>query len=146
MLVLFIYITRLASNEIFSPSNKILMATLILLPALLYLIPTVTNNKELNVHNTKYSSECVLHFYTSLFHIVSSFETILPVLNEFHACQSRTLHAVLELFSLSSLNLFITCELNSFDMFREICKQPEVTRCQIWAIGRAWNNLKFNVL
>ena len=50
--VLFIYIKRLATNEIFSPSNKIIMATLILLPALLYLIPTVTNNRETNVHNT----------------------------------------------------------------------------------------------
>jgi hypothetical protein len=30
MLVLFIYITRLASNEVFSPSNKILITTLIL--------------------------------------------------------------------------------------------------------------------
>ena len=51
MLVLFIYITRLASNEIFSPSNKILIATLIILPALLYKIPTVTNNKEISEHN-----------------------------------------------------------------------------------------------
>jgi len=51
-IVLFIYITRLASNEIFSPSNKILMATLTLLLALLYTIPTVTNNKEINVHDT----------------------------------------------------------------------------------------------
>ena len=57
MLVLFIYITRLASNEIFSPSNKILMATLILLPALLYTIPTVTNNKEINVHETIIETE-----------------------------------------------------------------------------------------
>jgi len=44
--------TRLASNEIFSPSNKILLANLILLPTLLYTTPTVTNNKEINMHDT----------------------------------------------------------------------------------------------
>jgi NADH-ubiquinone oxidoreductase chain 6 len=52
ILVLFIYITRLASNEIFSPSIKILIFSSILLPALIYVIPTVTNNKEINLHNT----------------------------------------------------------------------------------------------
>ena len=36
-LVLFIYITRLASNEIFSPSNKILVVTLILLLSSYYI-------------------------------------------------------------------------------------------------------------
>jgi len=41
----------LASNEIFSPSNKILITTLIILPALLYTIPTVTNNKEISEHD-----------------------------------------------------------------------------------------------
>jgi hypothetical protein len=57
MLVLFIYITRLASNEIFSPSNKILMTTLILISALLYTIPTVTNIKEINIHDTIIENE-----------------------------------------------------------------------------------------
>jgi len=57
ILVLFIYITSLASNEIFSPSNKILMATLILLPALFCVIPTVTNNKEINIHYTIIENE-----------------------------------------------------------------------------------------
>jgi hypothetical protein len=57
MLVLFIYITRLASNEIFSPSNKLLMATLILIPILLYIIPTVTNNKEITIQNTIIENE-----------------------------------------------------------------------------------------
>jgi NADH-ubiquinone oxidoreductase chain 6 len=52
ILVVFIYITRLASNETFSPSNKILITTSIILPILLYVIPTVTNNKEINAHNT----------------------------------------------------------------------------------------------
>ena len=51
-MVLFIHITRLASKEIFSQSNKMLAITLILLPILLYIIPTATNNKEINIHDT----------------------------------------------------------------------------------------------
>ena len=47
----------MSSSEIFLPSNKILMATLILLPALFYAIPTVTNNKEINIHDTKIENE-----------------------------------------------------------------------------------------
>nr|WNL54326.1 NADH dehydrogenase subunit 6 [Amitermes foreli]WNL54339.1 NADH dehydrogenase subunit 6 [Amitermes foreli] len=57
MLVLFMYMTSLASNEMFSPSNKMLMATLMLLPALMYTMPTVTNNKEMNEHNTMMENE-----------------------------------------------------------------------------------------
>nr|AQP28451.1 NADH dehydrogenase subunit 6 [Promirotermes sp. A TB-2017] len=50
MLVLFMYMTSLASNEMFSPSNKMMLATLMLLPGVTYLMPTVTNNKEMNSH------------------------------------------------------------------------------------------------
>nr|AQP26807.1 NADH dehydrogenase subunit 6 [Amitermes sp. 4 TB-2017] len=57
MLVLFMYMTSLASNEMFSPSNKMLMATLMLLPILVYTMPTVTNNKEMNTHNTMMENE-----------------------------------------------------------------------------------------
>jgi len=57
IIVLFIYITKLGSNEIFSPSNKILLATLILLPILLYKIPTITNNKEISTHDTIIENE-----------------------------------------------------------------------------------------
>nr|QZK22309.1 NADH dehydrogenase subunit 6 [Amitermes sp. WA_095] len=57
MLVLFMYMTSLASNEMFSPSNKMLMATLMLLPILMYTMPTVTNNKEMNMHNTMMENE-----------------------------------------------------------------------------------------
>jgi len=60
MLVLFIYITRLASNEIFSPSNKTLIIILPILPALLYIIPTLTNNKEINVHETIIENEIII--------------------------------------------------------------------------------------
>jgi len=57
MLVLFIYITSLASNEIFSPSNKIILTTLILLPGLLYVMPTVINNKEIKIYETIIENE-----------------------------------------------------------------------------------------
>jgi NADH-ubiquinone oxidoreductase chain 6 len=57
ILVLFIYITRLASNEIFSPSNRIVTAILTITPILLYIIPTITNNKEINIHETIIENE-----------------------------------------------------------------------------------------
>nr|QZK21802.1 NADH dehydrogenase subunit 6 [Drepanotermes sp. QLD_043]QZK21880.1 NADH dehydrogenase subunit 6 [Drepanotermes sp. QLD_069] len=57
MLVLFMYMTSLASNEMFSPSNKMLMATTMLLPILMYMMPTVTNNKEMNTHSTMMENE-----------------------------------------------------------------------------------------
>nr|YP_009350335.1 NADH dehydrogenase subunit 6 [Microcerotermes crassus]AQP26833.1 NADH dehydrogenase subunit 6 [Microcerotermes crassus]AQP27050.1 NADH dehydrogenase subunit 6 [Microcerotermes crassus] len=57
MLVLFMYMTSLASNEMFSPSNKMLMATLLTLPALLYMMPTVTNNKEMCSHDMMAETE-----------------------------------------------------------------------------------------
>jgi hypothetical protein len=52
-IVLFIYIRRLASKEIFSPSNKIILTTLITLPPLSYIIPTVTKNKEIYLLHLK---------------------------------------------------------------------------------------------
>nr|AQP30363.1 NADH dehydrogenase subunit 6 [Nasutitermes sp. SC TB-2017] len=57
MLVLFMYMTSLASNEMFSPSNKMLMASSIILPILMYMMPTLTNNKEMNMHDTMMENE-----------------------------------------------------------------------------------------
>nr|AQP29005.1 NADH dehydrogenase subunit 6 [Procapritermes sp. A TB-2017] len=57
MLVLFMYMTSLASNEMFSPSNKMLMTTMMMLPILLYMMPTMTNNKEMNLHDTMMENE-----------------------------------------------------------------------------------------
>nr|WNH36498.1 NADH dehydrogenase subunit 6 [Nasutitermes nigritus]WNH36511.1 NADH dehydrogenase subunit 6 [Nasutitermes nigritus]WNL53910.1 NADH dehydrogenase subunit 6 [Nasutitermes nigritus] len=57
MLVLFMYMTSLASNEMFSPSNKMLMTSSIILPILMYMMPTLTNNKEMNTHNTMMENE-----------------------------------------------------------------------------------------
>jgi hypothetical protein len=49
--------TRLASNEIFSPSNRLITITLVILPALTYLIPSKINNKETNEHRTIIENE-----------------------------------------------------------------------------------------
>nr|AIY61838.1 NADH dehydrogenase subunit 6 [Leptomyxotermes doriae]URH16551.1 NADH dehydrogenase subunit 6 [Leptomyxotermes doriae] len=57
MLVLFMYMTSLASNELFSPSNKMMMFYLMMMPFLLYIMPTMTNNKEMNTHNTMMENE-----------------------------------------------------------------------------------------
>nr|WNL53845.1 NADH dehydrogenase subunit 6 [Termes sp. B MLW-2023a] len=57
MLVLFMYMTSLASNEMFSPSNKMLVATMTTLPITLYIMPTPTNNKEMNMHETMMENE-----------------------------------------------------------------------------------------
>nr|AQP30697.1 NADH dehydrogenase subunit 6 [Nasutitermes matangensis] len=57
MLVLFMYMTSLASNEMFSPSNKMLMASSIILPILVYMMPTLTNNKEMGAHDTMMENE-----------------------------------------------------------------------------------------
>nr|AQP27152.1 NADH dehydrogenase subunit 6 [Termes rostratus] len=57
MLVLFMYMTSLASNEMFSPSNKMLMAMTTMMPITLYIMPITTNNKEMNMHETMMEDE-----------------------------------------------------------------------------------------
>nr|YP_009351687.1 NADH dehydrogenase subunit 6 [Ruptitermes arboreus]AQP30389.1 NADH dehydrogenase subunit 6 [Ruptitermes arboreus] len=57
MLVLFMYMTSLASNEMFSPSNKMMLITIMLLPAMMYTMPEMINNKEMKLHNTLMESE-----------------------------------------------------------------------------------------
>nr|AQP27165.1 NADH dehydrogenase subunit 6 [Pericapritermes sp. 4 TB-2017] len=57
MLVLFMYMTSLASNEMFSPSNKMLMTAALILPAMAMIMPTVTNNKEMSNHNMMMENE-----------------------------------------------------------------------------------------
>nr|YP_009379227.1 NADH dehydrogenase subunit 6 [Labiotermes labralis]ARQ29927.1 NADH dehydrogenase subunit 6 [Labiotermes labralis] len=60
MLVLFMYMTSLASNEMFSPSNKMLMIMLPMLPILMYIMPTMTNNKEMNIHENMMENEIMI--------------------------------------------------------------------------------------
>nr|YP_009350894.1 NADH dehydrogenase subunit 6 [Allodontermes schultzei]AQP28037.1 NADH dehydrogenase subunit 6 [Allodontermes schultzei] len=57
MLVLFMYMTSLASNEMFSPTNKATAMTLLALPALTYFMPSTINNKEMNEHDTMMENE-----------------------------------------------------------------------------------------
>nr|QXT44281.1 NADH dehydrogenase subunit 6 [Amicotermes ivorensis] len=60
MLVLFMYMTSLASNEMFSPSNKMLILAGMMLPLMLYLMPTITNNKEMQTHNTMMENDITM--------------------------------------------------------------------------------------
>nr|AQP26584.1 NADH dehydrogenase subunit 6 [Odontotermes sp. A TB-2017] len=57
MLVLFMYMTSLASNEMFSPSNKVIAAMVMMIPILTYMMPDTTNNKEMNEHKMMMESE-----------------------------------------------------------------------------------------
>nr|AQP28399.1 NADH dehydrogenase subunit 6 [Spinitermes sp. A TB-2017] len=57
MLVLFMYMTSLASNEMFSPSNSMVTAMLTMTPILLYIMPATINNKEMNIHETMMENE-----------------------------------------------------------------------------------------
>nr|AQP29489.1 NADH dehydrogenase subunit 6 [Microcerotermes sp. G TB-2017] len=79
MLVLFMYMTSLASNEMFSPSNKMLVATLMTLPALLYTMPTVTNNKEMCSHDMMMENE-ILTTTTVMYNQMMGIMTTLLVL------------------------------------------------------------------
>ena len=79
ILVLFIYMTRLASNEIFSPSNKILMASSITLPILIYIIPALTNNKDINIHDTIIENEITTTTTVIYNQIIGTITTILVI-------------------------------------------------------------------
>nr|YP_009350478.1 NADH dehydrogenase subunit 6 [Leucopitermes leucops]AQP27139.1 NADH dehydrogenase subunit 6 [Leucopitermes leucops] len=57
MLVLFMYMTSLASNEMFSPSNKMLVTSMFTLPILIYMMPTLPNNKEMKPHDMMMENE-----------------------------------------------------------------------------------------
>nr|YP_009350322.1 NADH dehydrogenase subunit 6 [Odontotermes mathuri]AQP26820.1 NADH dehydrogenase subunit 6 [Odontotermes mathuri] len=57
MLVLFMYMTSLASNEMFSPSNKVITAMATMTPIMMYMMPSTINNKEMNEHETMMESE-----------------------------------------------------------------------------------------
>nr|AVN68222.1 NADH dehydrogenase subunit 6 [Paranauphoeta circumdata] len=49
MLVLFIYVTSLASNEMFTLSTKLIILSIILIPIMIFIIkiPSILNNQEL---------------------------------------------------------------------------------------------------
>nr|WAX39360.1 NADH dehydrogenase subunit 6 [Neostylopyga rhombifolia] len=59
MLVLFIYVTSLASNEMFSMSMKLLMMTAMIMLMLMLIMKTslMTNNMEMMIHENIYNTE-----------------------------------------------------------------------------------------
>nr|YP_009350543.1 NADH dehydrogenase subunit 6 [Tuberculitermes bycanistes]AQP27319.1 NADH dehydrogenase subunit 6 [Tuberculitermes bycanistes] len=57
MLVLFMYMTSLASNEMFSPSNKMMVFMLMLMPAMTLIMPDTINNKEMKMYETMMENE-----------------------------------------------------------------------------------------
>nr|AIY61916.1 NADH dehydrogenase subunit 6 [Aderitotermes sp. TB-2014] len=79
MLVLFMYMTSLASNEMFSPSNKMLLASTMIMPIMMYVMPTVINNKEMHMHNTMMENE-ILTTTTTMYNQMMGTMTTLLVL------------------------------------------------------------------
>nr|QXT44489.1 NADH dehydrogenase subunit 6 [Astratotermes hilarus] len=79
MLVLFMYMTSLASNEMFSPSNKMLLIAAMTMPLLMYVMPTVTNNKEMSTYNTMMENE-ILTTTTVMYNQMMGTMTMLLVL------------------------------------------------------------------
>nr|QAX91113.1 NADH dehydrogenase subunit 6 [Parrhinotermes sp. C MW-2019] len=57
MLVLFMYMTSIASNEMFSPSNKMITITMVMFPAISLTMFNPTNNKEMLEFNTMTENE-----------------------------------------------------------------------------------------
>nr|QAX91204.1 NADH dehydrogenase subunit 6 [Parrhinotermes aequalis] len=57
MLVLFMYMTSIASNEMFSPSNKMIMIITVMCPPISIMMFNPTNNKEMSTFNTMTENE-----------------------------------------------------------------------------------------
>nr|ATL76463.1 NADH dehydrogenase subunit 6 [Stylotermes sp. TW5238] len=57
MLVLFMYMTSIASNEMLLPSNKMITTTVITILATTHLMTTKTNSKEMNNYNSMTENE-----------------------------------------------------------------------------------------
>nr|WHM51599.1 NADH dehydrogenase subunit 6 [Rhinotermes marginalis] len=60
MLVLFMYMTSIASNEMFSPANKLVFTITLMSPLLFMMGANPTNNKEMTEHNTIMEDEVIL--------------------------------------------------------------------------------------
>nr|AIY61682.1 NADH dehydrogenase subunit 6 [Serritermes serrifer] len=60
MLVLFMYMTSLASNEMFRTSSKMITATVLMMPIITYVTSTQMNNKEMLNHETMMENETFL--------------------------------------------------------------------------------------
>nr|YP_009350660.1 NADH dehydrogenase subunit 6 [Odontotermes minutus]AQP27573.1 NADH dehydrogenase subunit 6 [Odontotermes minutus] len=79
MLVLFMYMTSLASNEMFSPSNKVITAMATMTPIMMYMMPSTINNKEMNEHKTMMESE-ITTTTTIMYNQIMGMMTILLVM------------------------------------------------------------------
>nr|YP_009351375.1 NADH dehydrogenase subunit 6 [Foraminitermes rhinoceros]AQP29424.1 NADH dehydrogenase subunit 6 [Foraminitermes rhinoceros] len=77
MLVLFMYMTSLASNEMFSPSNKMMLIATIAVPIMSYAMPPTTNNKEMNMHNTMMTEEITMTTTTMYNQMMGTMTTML---------------------------------------------------------------------
>nr|YP_009711685.1 NADH dehydrogenase subunit 6 [Reticulitermes lucifugus]QGA46863.1 NADH dehydrogenase subunit 6 [Reticulitermes lucifugus] len=79
MLVLFMYMTSLASNEMFYPTSKMMMTAMILSPTMMYLMPDQTNNKEMNTHEYSSKDE-IMMTTTMMYNQITGMMTIMLVM------------------------------------------------------------------
>nr|WMY24011.1 NADH dehydrogenase subunit 6 [Psammotermes sp.] len=79
MLVLFMYMTSLASNEMFSPSNKMILTAMITLPTLSTMMPPHTNNKEMGTYETMTENE-IMATTTTMYNQMMGMMTTLLIL------------------------------------------------------------------
>jgi hypothetical protein len=61
----------------FSPSNNIITVIVIITPILLYIMPTVTNNKEINIHETVIENETTTKTTVIYNQIIGTITTLL---------------------------------------------------------------------
>nr|YP_010352255.1 NADH dehydrogenase subunit 6 [Reticulitermes luofunicus]UOL50349.1 NADH dehydrogenase subunit 6 [Reticulitermes luofunicus] len=79
MLVLFMYMTSLASNEMFYPTSKMMMTAMVLSPTMMYLMPDQTNNKEMNTHESTTEDEIMMTTLT-MYNQIPGMMTIMLVM------------------------------------------------------------------
>nr|YP_009250737.1 NADH dehydrogenase subunit 6 [Reticulitermes grassei]AMX23077.1 NADH dehydrogenase subunit 6 [Reticulitermes grassei] len=96
MLVLFMYMTSLASNEMFYPTSKMMMTATILSPTMMYLMPDQTNNKEMNTHEYTSKDE-IMMTTTMMYNQITGMMTIMLVMY-----MLLTLIVVVNIINLSS--------------------------------------------
>nr|YP_010352242.1 NADH dehydrogenase subunit 6 [Reticulitermes dabieshanensis]UOL50336.1 NADH dehydrogenase subunit 6 [Reticulitermes dabieshanensis] len=80
MLVLFMYMTSLASNEMFYPTSKMMMTAMVLSPTMMYLMPDQTNNKEMNTQESTTEDEIMMTTHT-MYSQIPGMMTIMVVMN-----------------------------------------------------------------
>nr|QAX91126.1 NADH dehydrogenase subunit 6 [Schedorhinotermes putorius] len=79
MLVLFMYMTSIASNEMFSSPKKMIITTTMMIPLIYMTMMDPTNNKEMNNYNTIMNNE-VMTTTTPMYEQLTGTLTIMLVL------------------------------------------------------------------